>query len=95
MALGVNAGGGGIMKTIASVLFLTLAVFMAGCSAYRSFSYSSPEGKTCLSKCENARWACKEQCGAETICADDCEKTAKTCRKRCPEISTVEPDKTY
>ena len=85
----------GVMKTIAIVLFLAPTVFMAGCSAYRSFTYSSPEGKTCLTKCENARWACKDRCGADTICADDCERTAKACRKSCPEISTVEPDNTY
>ena len=83
------------MKIIASALFLTLTVFMAGCSAYRSYTYSSPEGKTCMSKCENARWACKSRCGTDTICADDCEKTAKTCRESCPEISTMEPDNTY
>ena len=83
------------MKTIANVLLLILTIFMAGCSAYKSFTYASPEGKTCLSKCENARWACKDRCGADTICADDCEKTAKMCRKNCPEISTVEPDNTY
>jgi hypothetical protein len=83
------------MKTIASALFFVLTVFLAGCSAYRSFTYSTPEGKTCLSKCENARWACKDRCGADTICAEDCEKTAQTCRKACPEISPVAPDKTY
>jgi hypothetical protein len=83
------------MKTIAGVLFLTLTVFMAGCSAYRSYTYSGPEGMTCLSKCENARWACKSGCGADAKCEADCEKTAKTCRDSCPEISTVEPDKEY
>jgi hypothetical protein len=83
------------MKTVASALFLTLTICLSGCSAYRSYTYSSPEGKTCLSKCENARWACKEKCGADTVCAEDCEKAAKTCRKSCPEISTVQPDSTY
>ena len=79
------------MKKIASTLLLILSVFMVGCSAYKSFTYSSPEGNTCMSKCENARWACKSGCGADTICADDCEKTAKSCRESCPEISTMEP----
>ena len=46
-------GGGGVMKRIASALFLALAA--SGCSAYRGFSRSNPEGMTCLTKCENAR----------------------------------------
>jgi hypothetical protein len=84
------------MKTLASALFLALTIgSMTGCSAYRSFTYSSPEGKTCLSKCENARWACKDKCGADAVCAEDCERAAKACRKNCPEVSTVQPDSTY
>ena len=83
------------MKTIARSLLLILAVFMAGCSVYKNFTYSSPEGKACLSKCENSRWECKSRCGTDTVCADDCEKAAKTCRESCPEISTIEPDNTY
>jgi len=83
------------MKTIARALFLTLTIGMSGCSMYRNYTYSSPEGKTCLSKCESARWACKDPCGTDSICAADCEEAAKACRKGCPEISTVEPDKNY
>jgi hypothetical protein len=85
----------GVMKTIASALFLALTVSMAGCSAYKSFTYGSPDGKTCLAKCENARWACKDRCAGDTICAEDCENTAKSCRESCPEISTIEPDDTF
>jgi len=81
------------MKTIASALFLILTTFMGGCSAYQSFTYSSPDGKTCLSKCENARWTCKERCGTDTVCIGDCEQTAKACRDRCPAISMDEPDR--
>ncbi len=83
------------MKRIASALFLALAAFMAGCSAYRSFSYSSPEGKTCLTKCENARWKCKERCGMDNLCLNDCEEAAKSCRKSCPEISVTQPESGY
>ena len=83
------------MKRIAGALFLALAAFMAGCSAYRSFGYSSPEGKTCLTKCENARWACRERCGSGTVCLDDCEEAARSCRKNCPEISVTAPETTY
>jgi hypothetical protein len=83
------------MKRMVSALFLALAAFMAGCSAYRSFSYSSPDGKTCLTKCENTRWTCRSRCGSDTVCLDDCEDAAKTCRKNCPEISVMEPETTY
>ena len=83
------------MKRIARALFLALAALMAGCSAYRGFSYSSPEGKTCLNKCEKARWTCGDRCGSNTVCSDDCEEAAKACRKSCPEISVTEPDNTY
>jgi len=83
------------MKMIAIALSLTLTATLAGCSAYKSFTYSSPDGRTCLSKCENARWECKSKCGTDTLCADDCEKTAKTCRDGCPQISAVEPENTY
>jgi hypothetical protein len=83
------------MKRIASALLLVLAVFMAGCSAYRSYGYSSSEGETCLIKCENARWSCRERCGPETVCLNDCDEAAKACRKHCPEISATEPEATY
>jgi len=83
------------MKRIARALFLALAALMAGCSAYRGFSYSSPEGKTCLNKCEKARWTCRDRCGSNTVCSDDCEEAAKACRKSCPEISATEPENTY
>ena len=83
------------MKTIASALLLALAVLAAGCAAYTSFSYGSPEGKTCLTKCESARWECRTRCGADTVCLNDCEDEAETCRKNCPAISVEEPDRTY
>jgi hypothetical protein len=83
----------GVVKTIGSALFLALAVLAAGCSAYRSFSYGSPEGQTCLNKCEQARWACKDPCGTDKLCADDCEAAAKACREKCPAVSAVEPDR--
>lgn len=83
------------MKRFASALFLALAAFMAGCSAYRSYNYSSPSGMTCLTKCENARWACRPRCGSDTVCLDDCEATAKVCRKGCPEVSATAPETTY
>jgi hypothetical protein len=83
------------MKEIASALFFALSVFATGCSAYRSYTYSSPEGKTCLSKCESARWECRTRCGAEAVCLDDCEEEAKNCRKNCPAVSVEEPDWTY
>jgi len=83
------------MKTVACALCLALLIGMVGCSAYQSYTYSSPDGKTCLSKCENARWTCKERCGADKVCAGDCEATAKTCRDRCPAISLDEPDNRY
>jgi hypothetical protein len=83
------------MKRVASALFLALAALTAGCSAYRYFSYSSPEGKTCLTKCDNARWSCRSRCGSDSVCLDDCEEAAKACRKNCPEISAVEPQSTY
>ena len=83
------------MKRVVSALFLALAVFRAGCSAYRGFSYSSPEGKTCLNKCEKVRWTCRDRCGSNTVCSDDCEEAAKACRKSCPEISVTEPENTY
>jgi hypothetical protein len=80
------------MKTIARALFLVLVVCATGCSAYRSFTYSSPEGKTCLSKCENARWDCRSRCGESTVCLNDCEDEAKGCRKNCPAVSADEPE---
>jgi hypothetical protein len=84
------------MKRIASAVFLALAAFMVGCSAYRGFSYSHPEGATCLTKCENARWACRPRCGSDdAVCLDDCEEAAKTCRKSCPAISVTEPENNY
>ena len=86
---------GGVMKTIAIALFLAPAVFASGCSAYRNFTYSSPEGKTCLAKCESARWECRTRCGEEPVCLSDCEEEARSCRKNCPAISVEEPAKTY
>lgn len=83
------------MRRVASALFLALTAALAGCSAYRSYTYSSPEGKTCLNKCEDAMWACKARCGKDVVCVEDCEKAAKTCRKSCPEISIVEPNDPY
>jgi hypothetical protein len=83
------------MKRIASALFLALAASLSGCSAYRGFSHSSPEGQTCLSKCEKVRWTCRDRCGSDTICSDDCEKAAKACRKSCPETSVIAPETTY
>jgi hypothetical protein len=83
------------MKTVASALFLALMVVATGCSAYRNFTYSSPEGKTCLAKCENARWDCRTRCAGETVCLHDCEEEAKTCKKNCPAISVEEPDRSY
>ena len=80
------------MKRIASAWFLALAALLAGCSAYRGFSYSSPEGKTCLSKCEKARWTCRDRCGSDAVCSNDCEEAAEACRKSCPAISVTEPE---
>ena len=82
------------MKRIVGVLFLALAAFVAGCSAYRSYSYSSPEGTTCMTKCENSRWACRDRCASNTLCLDDCEEVAKLCRKNCPAISVTQPETT-
>lgn len=82
---------GGAMKTAAYALILTLAASATGCSAYRSYTYSSPEGKTCLSMCEEDRWACRTRCGKDTVCLNDCEEAAAVCRKNCPAVSVEEP----
>ena len=83
------------MKTRAGALLLVLAVSASGCSAYRSFTFSGPEGKTCLSKCEKARWTCRDRCGSDAVCSNDCEEAAEACRKSCPAISVTEPETTY
>jgi len=83
------------MRRITSARFLALAALLAGCSAFRSYGQSSPEGKTCLTKCENARWECRSRCGSDAVCLEDCEEVAKACRKNCPEISALEPENTY
>lgn len=83
------------MKKISSAWFLAVAVFATGCSAYRNYTYSGPEGATCLSKCENARWECRARCGTDTVCLKDCDAAAKSCRKNCPAVSVEEPEWTY
>lgn len=83
------------MRTIAGALLLSLALVATGCSWYRSFTYGSPEGKTCLGKCEEARWDCRARCGASTNCLQDCEDEAKACRKTCPAVSAEEPEGTH
>lgn len=83
------------MKAIALASLLSVAALTAGCSAFKSFSYSTPEGQTCLGMCEKARWDCRSPCGTNAVCLSDCEETAKACRKQCPPTTGVDPDSLY
>lgn len=83
------------MKRIVGALLLALAAGATGCASYRSYTYSGPEAATCLSKCEDARWECRNRCGADAVCQKDCDEAAKNCRKHCPAFSVQEPEPIY
>lgn len=79
------------MKSLAIVMFMSLAVFMTGCATtQRTYFYDSNKGTACFHACESEMWTCISTCLKNNECQESCRNAAHFCKTNCPDFNRYE-----